>query len=47
MLTRNMNQPEYEGLTGIQPAQGERRKAKNWQLWDSNPGCLTVAAINH
>ena len=35
----------YGSLIGIQPAQGERRKAKNWQLLDLNPGCLTVAAI--
>ena len=32
-------------LIKIQPARGERRKAKNRQLRDSNPGCLTVAAI--
>ena len=37
----------YESLIGIQPAERERRKAKNRQLWDSNPGCLTKAAINH
>ena len=34
-------------LSGIQPAKGERRKAKNRQLRDSNPGCLTKAVINH
>ena len=34
-------------LSGIQPAGRERRKAKNRQLRDSNPGCLTKAAINH
>ena len=33
-------------LIGIQPAEKERRKAKNRQLRDSNPGCLTEAAIN-
>ena len=34
-------------LIGIQRARGERRKTKNRQLRDSNPGCLTIAAINH
>ena len=34
-------------LSGIQPAGRERRKAKNGQLQDSNPECLTKAAINH
>ena len=34
-------------LIGIQPAGGERRKAKNRQLRESNPGSLTKAAINH
>ena len=29
----------------MQPARGERRKEKNWQLRDSKPGRLAVAAI--
>ena len=34
-----------EDLIGTQPSRGERRKEKNRQLRDLNPGYLTVAAI--
>ena len=47
LVQPSVSEGKLRTLIGIQPAERERRKAKNRQLRDSNPGCLTKAAINH
>ena len=46
-ITVTNNVVHDRSFIGAQPARRERRKEKNRQLRDPNPGCLTVATINH